>query len=413
MTAIPASPAPAAAQDRPGAATADCSPGTPAGGFVEALAAALSLVPPVPAIGATQPPAAASVGVPAALDPATAGPASTAPAAEGPAPPALADRAASTPAAPLPAAPLPDGATAGSGTARGASAVPLASEPGPSLTSAGAPLTAPSDPGTGTAGSTTPAVPVATGGDPGADLTSPPTSGPGPAAPATALRTPGRSVPTAHAEAPTTSPAHGAGREPAPAGTTADPLPAAAASGPPIGRTEPALGSVLRPAAGDPAPSALVRQVLPAITRQAGAGHGTHRLTVALQPEHLGEVRVTLVVRDGSVQVSLAADAAKQALVHGAPELRRLLEQEGLGDARVVVRDLPQDPSSREGAGSQGQRETAWSQPQRSSADPDPGGRDPQRQEAPATPVARAAGPPGPGPSPTTVDPPGRLDRLM
>ncbi|WP_028656832.1 flagellar hook-length control protein FliK [Nocardioides sp. J54] len=90
---------------------------------------------------------------------------------------------------------------------------------------------------------------------------------------------------------------------------------------------------------------AVVQQVFPEVTRMAStAGNGTHRITLTLQPEQLGEVRVTLVVRDGSVQVRLAGgDGAEGAAVHralasGAPELQRLLERTG-AEARVSVRD--------------------------------------------------------------------------
>ena len=90
---------------------------------------------------------------------------------------------------------------------------------------------------------------------------------------------------------------------------------------------------------------AVVQQVFPEVTRLvSSSGNGTHRITLTLQPEQLGEVRVTLVVRDGSVHVRLAgAEGAEGAAVHralagGAPELQRLLERTG-AEARVSVRD--------------------------------------------------------------------------
>ncbi|WP_162261008.1 flagellar hook-length control protein FliK, partial [Nocardioides sp. Root79] len=93
---------------------------------------------------------------------------------------------------------------------------------------------------------------------------------------------------------------------------------------------------------------AVVQQVFPEVTRLAStAGNGTHRITLTLQPEQLGEVRVTLVVRDGSVHVRLAGGAGvdgvdgaavHRALAGGAPELQRLLERTG-AEARVSVRD--------------------------------------------------------------------------
>lgn len=108
---------------------------------------------------------------------------------------------------------------------------------------------------------------------------------------------------------------------------------------------------------------AVVQQVFPEVTRvvstvgtPGGPGNGTHRITLTLQPEQLGEVRVTLVVRDGTVHVRLAGaegveGAAVQRVLAGeAPELQRILERTG-AEARVTVRDpfaplLPPAPAS-------------------------------------------------------------------
>ncbi len=82
-------------------------------------------------------------------------------------------------------------------------------------------------------------------------------------------------------------------------------------------------------------------QVVPEVVRLASHGDGVHRITMKLQPEALGEVRVTLTLRDGEVHVRLAAgDEARRALIEGTPELRRVLEAAGASDPRVVVRDL-------------------------------------------------------------------------
>jgi hypothetical protein len=90
-----------------------------------------------------------------------------------------------------------------------------------------------------------------------------------------------------------------------------------------------------------------VAQVVPEVTRLVSRGNGVHRLTMRLQPEALGEVRVTLTVRDGAVQVRLTGgDEAARALAEGAPELRRVLEATGAGEARVVVRDLAGQPAT-------------------------------------------------------------------
>ena len=89
-------------------------------------------------------------------------------------------------------------------------------------------------------------------------------------------------------------------------------------------------------------PAAVTAQVFPEVTRLVSTGNGTHRVTLQLNPAALGEVRVTLTVRAGVVRVSLAASSEAQAsLLHGAPELRRLLELTGASDTRIVVRDLP------------------------------------------------------------------------
>ncbi|MFC6288135.1 flagellar hook-length control protein FliK [Nocardioides sp. GCM10027113] len=126
----------------------------------------------------------------------------------------------------------------------------------------------------------------------------------------------------------------------APATATAvDASPAPVASVTVSSATTPTTAASAAPAASAAAP--VTQQVFPEITRLATAGNGTHRLTMTLQPEQLGEVRVTLTVRQGEVHVRLAAgDEAQQALLEGAPELRRILELTGATDTRVVVRDL-------------------------------------------------------------------------
>jgi flagellar hook-length control protein FliK len=103
----------------------------------------------------------------------------------------------------------------------------------------------------------------------------------------------------------------------------------------PVGPTAPTAAAP----ASEAAP--VTRQVFPEVVRVAQTG-GTQRVTVRLQPEALGEVRVVLTTHRGQLRVSLAADGdAHRALVEGTPELRRLLEAVGGTDARIVVRDLP------------------------------------------------------------------------
>lgn len=99
---------------------------------------------------------------------------------------------------------------------------------------------------------------------------------------------------------------------------------------------------------------AVVQQVFPEVTRivastspEQVARTGTQRITLTLQPEQLGEVRVTLTVKDGAVQVRLAGNAndvvastaVHRALSTGIPELQRLLEHAGAAEARVFVKD--------------------------------------------------------------------------
>jgi len=88
---------------------------------------------------------------------------------------------------------------------------------------------------------------------------------------------------------------------------------------------------------------AITDQVFHQVTSLAsGGGNGTHRITMKLQPEALGDVRVVLTVRDGAVHVRLAAgQEARAALLQGSPELKQLLERVGATDTRIEIRQLP------------------------------------------------------------------------
>jgi len=82
-------------------------------------------------------------------------------------------------------------------------------------------------------------------------------------------------------------------------------------------------------------------QVVPELNRLVSQGDGTHRVTLRLQPAALGDVRVVLTVRAGTVRVSLAANAdARAALLADAPALHRMLTGTGAESTRIVVRDL-------------------------------------------------------------------------
>lgn len=193
-----------------------------------------------------------------------------------------------------------------------------------------------------------------------------------------------------------------------------------------------ALSTVIK---GDVVTRAVVQQVFPEVTQVVTAAaqgpNGTQRITLTLQPEMLGEVRVTLVVRDGSVEVRLAGDAGDgrihQALAQSGPELQRLLERGG-ADARVVVRDgftpaasassgassTSEQPGSSSSAFAQQQFGShargglgGWSDQPGQQAQPgqpgQPGGR---RTTGEAQPAAT-------GPVPGTTNRSGRLDRAL
>ncbi len=145
--------------------------------------------------------------------------------------------------------------------------------------------------------------------------------------------------------------ATGSGGQPAtaaqaPAPTVAAPVApldpgAATAASAGVASLAPSAPSAPAAPVADARPVPAMTQVVPEVTRLVQRGDGVHRLTMKLQPEALGEVRVTLTLRDGAVQVQLTGgEHAARALAEGAPELRRVLELAGAAEARVVVRDL-------------------------------------------------------------------------
>lgn len=91
-----------------------------------------------------------------------------------------------------------------------------------------------------------------------------------------------------------------------------------------------------------PPGSAVTSQVFPAVPALVSRGEGTRSITLRLHPADLGEVRVTVTVRNRNVDVTLAAGAAAQeALRAGSGELRSLLDLAGSTTGQLVVRDLP------------------------------------------------------------------------
>lgn len=86
-------------------------------------------------------------------------------------------------------------------------------------------------------------------------------------------------------------------------------------------------------------------QVVPELTRLVQAGPGTHRMVLRLDPEHLGEVRITLTVHPGGVRVRMATgtEDARATLHEGLPALHRALEAAGrpAGDTHVTLLHQP------------------------------------------------------------------------
>ncbi|MGA8209188.1 MAG: flagellar hook-length control protein FliK, partial [Nocardioidaceae bacterium] len=95
-------------------------------------------------------------------------------------------------------------------------------------------------------------------------------------------------------------------------------------------------------------------QVLEGVPRLVQRGDGTSRLTLKLHPADLGEVHVTVSVKAGVVDVTLAAGAqAREALGSGSEHLRVLLERLGHTSGHVTLRDLASGGSVQPGAAPQ------------------------------------------------------------
>jgi len=83
-------------------------------------------------------------------------------------------------------------------------------------------------------------------------------------------------------------------------------------------------------------------QLQPSLARLMSRGDGTHRMSLRLHPAELGEVRLTVTVKDGAVDVALAAGPeAQDALRDGSAQLRSMLGSTGHTLGRLVVQDLP------------------------------------------------------------------------
>ncbi len=168
---------------------------------------------------------------------------------------------------------------------------------------------------------------------------------------------------------------------------TLSPSPGAANSAVAAAAINPATQVVALQAPVATTPAPVVSQVFDQVVRMnAAEGGQTKRVTLLLQPAHMGEVRITLVTRQDQLHVSLAAgDDTTRTLLAGTSELRRLLESVGATDARITIRepsgsDNPSRSETRADAGNgrpgetptdaQGQSRTVWSRHAPESATP-------------------------------------------
>lgn len=130
---------------------------------------------------------------------------------------------------------------------------------------------------------------------------------------------------------------------------TTDAPPVTPGSQPSSGAVAPSGGNQSQAPAGTTTPSVVPaspvsprEQVHPVVARMVERGDGVHRVTLRLHPEELGEVRVTVVVKNSVVDVTLSAGSmALAALRDGSPQLRALLDLAGATTGQVVVRELP------------------------------------------------------------------------
>ncbi|HET7690393.1 MAG TPA: flagellar hook-length control protein FliK [Nocardioidaceae bacterium] len=118
---------------------------------------------------------------------------------------------------------------------------------------------------------------------------------------------------------------------------------APAVAAPEAARTVTSTGASSRPDATGP----VARQTFPEVTRLMSRGDGTHRITLHLRPEGLGEVRVVLTMKEGKVDVRMTSSTeARHSLSSDLPELHRLLAAAGATETSVSVRDAQQLVSS-------------------------------------------------------------------
>jgi flagellar hook-length control protein FliK len=198
--------------------------------------------------------------------------------------------------------------------------------------------------------------------------------------------------------------------DPGSAGGQPEPSPTVATS--PIagaGATTGAGGPTASPATSGSG-NAVTAQVFPEIPALVTRGEGTQSITLKLHPADLGEVRVTVTVKNGLVDVTLSAGPeAQEALRTGSGELRSLLDLTGVATGQLIVRDLPTaaaptsagsafnipDPGHGAGGSSGGNATGDERAGDRSSARTRPGGGEPDTAPQPSSPPSDRTGSPG------------------
>jgi flagellar hook-length control protein FliK len=193
----------------------------------------------------------------------------------------------------------------------------------------------------------------------------------------------------------------------APAATvTADaaPVAPAAPAAAPATAPAPAAAATSAPAPAPAAPAqpvqTLAEQLGARLSSVAGLGRGTHVLTVPVDPEHLGPVRIVAHIGASSVRVELvgATDASREALRGALGDLRRDL---GLAGLQVDV-----GTEGRSGAGSSAAGQHA--------GDADHPGRPAGRPASAGTPSGDGTGATRDAPpQPAARTPAGRLDLVV
>ena len=93
-----------------------------------------------------------------------------------------------------------------------------------------------------------------------------------------------------------------------------------------------------------PGPPTLPEQLVPRIAALRTAADGTHRLTLRVEPESMGPVRVVAEIRGDVVRLELhgATDLARESLRSALPDLRRDLAASGLAASLDLGADTKQ-----------------------------------------------------------------------